>query len=131
MVIDSSAVLAILFGAPEAKALTISINADATRLISAPTLLECSLVLYARHGDPGLRELDLLAHHAALDVVPFDVEHYEIARNAYRRFGKGRHPAGLNYGGCMTYALAASTAEPILFIGGDFTRTDLTAVSWQ
>ena len=131
MVIDSSALLAILFGEPEARALTTAVNADGTRLISAPTLLECSIVLAARYGDAGLRELDLFVHRATLDIVPFDGEHYEIARNAYRRFGKGQHPAGLNYGDCMTYALAASAAEPILFVGNDFTRTDLPVVAWH
>lgn len=131
MVIDSSAVLAILFGEPEARALTIAIDGDGTRLISAPTLLECSIVLTARYGDAGLRELDLLVHRAALDAVPFDGEHYEIARNAYRRFGKGRHPASLNYGDCMSYALAASTAEPMLFVGEDFVQTDIQAVAWR
>jgi ribonuclease VapC len=131
MVIDSSAVLAILFGEPVAKPLATAMNADATRLVSAPGLLECSIVLVARYGDAALRELDLLVHRAALDIVPFDGEHYEIARNAFRRFGKGRHRAGLNYGDCMTYALAASTAEPVLFVGEDFARTDLPAVPWQ
>jgi ribonuclease VapC len=131
MVIDSSAVLAILGGEAPAQALAVALDADKTRLISAPTLLECSIVLAARHGDAGLRELDLLVHRAAFDVVPFDEDHYEIARNAYRRFGKGRHAAGLNYGDCMTYALAASTAEPVLFVGDDFSRTDLAAVSWR
>ncbi len=131
MVIDSSAVLAILCGEPEAPALTVALAADPSRLISAPTLLECSIVLAARFGDAGVRELDLLVQRAGLDVVPFDTAHYEIAHNAYRRFGKGRHPAGLNYGDCMTYALAASTAEPVLFVSNDFAATDLAAAPWR
>lgn len=131
MVIDSSAILAILRGEPEAPALAAALAADPSRLISAPTLLECSIVLAARFGDAGLRELDLLVHRAGLDIVPFDAAHCEVARDAYRRFGKGRHPAGLNYGDCMTYALAASTAEPVLFVGNDFAATDLAPAPWR
>lgn len=131
MVIDSSAVLAILLAEPAAQALANAINDDPTRLIAAPTLLECAIVSAARFGDPGLRELDLLMHRAGVDVVPFDVEHCDLARNAYRRFGKGRHPAGLNFGDCMAYALAAGTGEPLLFVGDGFPLTGIPAAAWR
>lgn len=131
MVIDSSAVLAILRGEPEAQELGQALAADPLRLIAAPTLLECAIVLTSRHGDAGVRELDLLVHRAGLDTVPFDSDHYAAALDAYRRFGKGRHPAALNCVDCMSYALAASTGEPLLFIGDDFGRTDVAAVEWR
>ncbi|MGF6228136.1 uncharacterized protein with PIN domain [Inquilinus ginsengisoli] len=78
-------------------------------------------------GDAGGRELDLWLHRLDVETVPVDADQAQMARRAWRRFGKGRHPAGLNYGDCFAYALAATRGEPLLFKGDDFSRTDLTA----
>jgi ribonuclease VapC len=128
MVLDSSAVLAVLFDEPERRAFTLSIERDPRRLMSAGSVLESALVAEARRGEPAGRELDLLLHRADVQVVPVDADQVELARSAWRRFGKGRHPAGLNFGDCFAYALAAASGEPLLFKGEDFRRTDIAAV---
>jgi ribonuclease VapC len=125
MVLDSSAVIAILFDEPERSAFTHAIERDPRRLISAGNLLECALLTEARRGEAAGRELDLLLHRADVHTVPVDADQVELARSAWRRFGKGRHPAALNFGDCFAYALSATTAEPLLFKGEDFTRTDV------
>ncbi len=125
MVIDTSAVVSILFDEPERRALTEAVEADPVRLISAATLLESALVVEARRGEAAGRELDLLLHRADVRTVPVDEHHVQIARKAWRRYGKGRDPAALNFGDCFSYALAAATGEPLLFIGDDFARTDV------
>lgn len=127
MVIDTSALAAILFDEPERRRFNELVEADPTRLISAATLLESSIVVEGRSGEAGGRELDLLVHRANLEIVPVDGDQVEIARAAYRRFGRGNHPAALNFGDCFTYALARSTGEPLLFKGDDFARTDLVS----
>ncbi|HWG08479.1 MAG TPA: type II toxin-antitoxin system VapC family toxin [Solirubrobacteraceae bacterium] len=126
--LDSSAILAILFDEPQRPAFTLSIERDPRRLISAGNVLESALVAEARRGEPAGRELDLLLHRAQVDVVPVDSEQVQIARSAWRRYGKGRHPAALNFGDCFAYALAAASGEPLLFAGEDFGRTDIAAV---
>lgn len=128
MVLDTSAVAAILFGEPERRALNEAIAADPKRLISAATLLESTLVIESRLGEPGGRELDLLLHRGRVAVVPVDSEQAEAGRAAWRRYGKGRHRAALNLGDCFSYALAAVSGEPLLFKGGDFAETDIPAV---
>lgn len=128
MVIDTSAIVAILFGEPEAETFEAAIDRDPIRLLSAGNLLELAIVVGRRFGDPGDRELDLLVAKASLDVVSVGEEQISMARAGFRRFGKGRHPAGLNYGDCFAYALARISGEPLLFKGGDFSLTDLTAV---
>ncbi|HLT02953.1 MAG TPA: type II toxin-antitoxin system VapC family toxin [Geminicoccaceae bacterium] len=125
MVIDTSAALAILFGEAEDEAFADAIDADPTRLMSAVSVLEASIVVEARKGAAGGRELDLLLHRGRIEVVPFNAHQLELARDAWRRFGKRRHPAGLNFGDCCAYALAAASGEPLLFKGDDFTRTDI------
>lgn len=127
MVLDSSAVLAILFDEPQRRQFTVSIERDPRRLISAGNLLESALVAEARRGEPAGRELDLLLHRAEVQTVPVDGEQIQIARSAWRRYGKGRHPAGLNFGDCFAYALAAASGEPLLFTGEEFRRTDIPA----
>ena len=127
MVLDSSAVLAILFDEAERPAFTAAIERDPRRLMSAANLLKVALVVEARRGEPAGRELDLLLHRAEVQVVPVDADQVEIARSAWRRFGKGRHPAALNFGDCFAYALAATAAEPLLFKSEDFGHTDLAA----
>ena len=128
MVLDSSAVLAILFDEPHRRAFTVSIERDPRRLMSAGNVLESALVAEARRGEPAGRELDLLLHRAEVQVVPGDSEQVEIARSAWRLYGKGRRPAGLNFGDCFAYALATASGEPLLFTGEDFRRTDIAAV---
>ena len=125
MVIDTSAIVAILFDEPERRRFNELIEADGIRLISAATFLEAALVVESRRGEAAGRELDLLMHRAQVSVVPVDVEQAEVARVAWRRYGKGRHAAGLNYGDCFSYALAKVSGEPLLAKGDDFVRTDV------
>ncbi len=129
MVIDTSALAAILFNEPEGPVFAAAIASDPMRLLSAITFLETAIVVETRRGPGGSRELDLLLHHANIDVVPFDREHAEVARRGYRQFGKGRHPAGLNFGDCCSYALALLSGEPLLFKGTDFGKTDAALVA--
>ena len=125
MVIDTSAIAAILFDEPDAAALEGKIVDDPVRLMSAATFLEATIVIEARLGDPGGREFDLWLHRAEVEILPVDAVQADMARRAWRRFGRGRHPAGLNYGDCFSYALAATHDEPLLFKGDDFTKTDV------
>jgi len=125
MVIDASAIVAIAFNEPEAAAFESRIADDPVRLISAATVLEAAMVIETRLGEAGGSELDLWLHKAGVDIVVVDAEQADLARRAWRRFGKGRHPAGLNYGDCFSYALATTTQEPLLFKGHDFSRTDI------
>lgn len=128
MVIDTSAILAILSNEPEAEHCEIALESDPTRLISAATLLETAIVIEARLGEAGGQELDLLVEKAQITILPFTAEHVKIARHAYRTYGKGRHPANLNYRDCFAYALAKTTGESLLFKGNDFSQTDVA--SW-
>src|SRR4051794_7794813 len=128
MVIDTSALLAVLLQEPLAARVAAAIGAGSPRLLSAATLLEASIVIESRKGDAGGRELDLLLYRSALEVVPADQDQAEIARAAWRRFGKERHPAALNFGDCFAYALATSRQLPLLFCGEDFARTDVEGV---
>lgn len=125
MVLDASALLAILLDEPERRSFTTAIEAAPRRIISAASLLECALVVEARRGEPAGRELDLLIHRGGVAVVAVDADQVDVARSAWRRYGKGRHPAGLNFGDCFAYALASVTGEPLLFRGDDFAQTDL------
>ncbi len=127
MVIDTSAFVAILFDEPERRQFIEAIEAGPTRLVSAATLVESGIVVEARAGEVAGRELDLFVLRAGIDVVDVDLEQTELARAAWRRFGKGRHPASLNYGDCFAYALAIRSAEPLLFKGSGFALTDITA----
>ena len=129
MVIDTSAVLAILLDEVESLPIRRAIEEDATRLFSAASLLESSIVIESRFGDEGGRELDLLIYKAGIEIVSVDQEQVEIAREGFRRFGKGRHTAGLNFGDCFAYALSRSRGEPLCFKGTAFDRTDADVVS--
>jgi ribonuclease VapC len=130
MVIDSSALLAVLFNEPEAERIARSIASDPRRLASAFTMFETAIVAEARKGEPGGRELDLLVHKIGLESIPLTGSHAEVARDAWRRFGKGKHPANLNIGDCCSYALSRIAGEPLLFKGDDFARTDVSAVKY-
>jgi ribonuclease VapC len=125
MVVDTSALLAILFAEPERDDFAARLAEAGIRLVSALTLLEAAIVTMARKGPAGLRELDLLVHAARLEIVPFDNDQVLLARRAYEQFGRGRHPAGLNLGDCCAYALSRQSGEPMLFKGDDFRRTDV------
>ena len=125
MVIDTSAVLAIFLGEPERKQFLDAILEAARRQISAATVLETGIVLESKRGESAGREFDLFIVRASLEVVAVDAEQIEIARSAWRSFGKGRHPAGLNFGDCFTYALARSSGEPVLAKGRGFALTDI------
>ena len=129
MVIDSSALIAILLQEAEAKVFAETIEAASVRLISAASLLEASIVIEGRNGEAGGRELDLLLYRAGIEIVAVDRDQAEIARRAWRLYGKGRHAAGLNYGDCFAYALAKATGSPLLFKGDDFAQTDVAAAS--
>lgn len=125
MVIDSSALVAILLREPEQTALIEAIAADPTRICGAPTLVETGMVIMSRRGEAGLAELRAFYERAAVETAGFGAEHVELAVDAFRRFGRGRHPAGLNFGDCFSYALAKATGEPLLFRGDDFSQTDI------
>lgn len=125
MVIDTSALAAIFFGEPERAQFVIAITSDENRLVSAASVLETGIVLEARQGEAAGREFDLFVVRASLQIVPVDAYQVEIARSAWRKFGKGQHPAALNFGDCFSYALAKSTGEPLLAKGTDFGLTDI------
>ena len=125
MVIDSSAFVSIMLGEPERMPFIEAIAAATTRIAGAPTVLETSLVLLNRKGEAALTEFRAFYARAAVRTAGFEPEQIDLALDAYRRFGKGRHPAGLNYGDCFSYALAKATGEPLLFKGDDFPRTDI------
>src|SRR5689334_9956726 len=127
MVIDSSALLAILTDEPERRTFNEAIQAADIRAMSAATLVETSMVIESRLGAEGLYDLDLFIERAGIEVIPVDREQAYVARRAFSRFGKGRHAAGLNYGDCFSYALAVMRGEPLLYKGEDFRKTDVVA----
>lgn len=125
MVIDTSALAAIFFMEPERNAFLTAIASAETRLISAATIFEAGIVVEGRQGEAAGREFDLFVVRAALQIIPLDTEQTDIARSAWRKYGKGRHPAALNFGDCFAYALARSTGERLLAKGTDFALTDI------
>jgi ribonuclease VapC len=127
MVIDTSALLAILFDEPERRSFNEKIEADAIRLMSAGSYLEAAIIIDDRLGYDGLRDLKLFMNEAEIEIVPVTLEQAEIARDGYRRYGRGNHPASLNLGDCFAYALARSAQQPLLFKGDDFAKTDIAA----
>jgi ribonuclease VapC len=127
MIIDPSALIAILNDEPERRAFNEAIEQADTCLLSAASFVEASIVIDSYHGYDGLRDLDLLIASARIELAPVDAEQAHIARQAFRQFGKGRHPAALNFGDCFSYALAKATGLPLLFKGNDFAQTDIEA----
>jgi len=125
MVVDTSALVAILFGEPDAEMFASALEVASTRLISAVTRVELSCVVEGRKGEPGRQDLERLLAGVGCEIVSVTPGHAGIAIDAFRRFGKGRHRAGLNIGDCFSYALAAATDLPLLFKGDDFTHTDI------
>ena len=124
MIIDTSALLAILQDEPERRAFNEAIETAESRRVSAATFVETSIVVESRFGAEGVRALDRFLELGDIEVVQVDVQQARCAREAFTRFGKGRHPAGLNFGDCFSYALAKVMSEPLLFKGDDFAKTD-------
>jgi ribonuclease VapC len=125
MVIDTSAVAAVLFNEADAEIYEVAMASADSACMSAATVLECSLVIESRYGPVGAGKLDTLFVEQEIEIVPFDREQLAFARAAFRRFGRGRHSAGLNFGDCFAYALAKARALPLLFKGNDFAQTDI------
>lgn len=129
MVIDTSALIAMLTDEPEAEAFEAALESDPVRLMSTASYLETAIVIETRFGEAGGRELDLWLHRASVELVSVDPHQAEAARIAYRKYGKGRHRAGLNYGDCFSYALATISGHALLFKGNNFTHTDIRPVA--
>ena len=128
MVVDTSVLIAVLLQEPQAARITELIDGASPCLLSAANLLEASIVIEGRKREAGAYDLDRFIYRSGIEIVSVDVDQAEIARQAWRRFGKGRHPAGLNYGDCFAYSLAKSRGLPLLFTGNDFNRTDIDCV---
>ena len=125
MVIDSSAFVAIVIGEPEREVFSRAILSQPTRLVSTATLLETTMVVFGHKGEPGVAAFKAFINNLDTETTPFTAKHLDLAVDAFRRFGKGRHPAGLSFGDCISYALAKATGEPLLFKSADFSRTDV------
>jgi ribonuclease VapC len=130
MIVDSSAIMAILLKEPEALRLTTAIAESPVCRLPAPCLLEASMLIIGRSSAEGLRDLDLYIARSRMQIAPFTESQARIARSAFERFGKGRHPAKLNFGDCMSYAVARDLGEALLFKGTDFQQTDITAADY-
>ena len=126
MIIDTSAIVAILFNEDDAQIYAEAISrADSCR-VSAATFVEAAMVVESQTKNNGSRQLDAFIRRAGITIEPVTEEQAHIARQAFTDFGKGRHPAGLNYGDCFSYALSKAMREPLLFKGKDFAKTDLS-----
>jgi ribonuclease VapC len=128
MIVDTSAVVAILFAERDAETYARAIAQAGSCKISAATFVEVSVVVEAQTKEGGSRQVDAFVRRAGIAIEPLTEEQAYIARQAYADFGKGRHAAGLNFGDCFAYALAKASGEPILFKGRDFSKTDLESV---
>ena len=129
MIVDSSAVVAVIQGEPDSEPVFERLLEAEVAGIGTPTLVEAGVVLAARLGVPGRTLLARFVSEIGLTEVAFGQEHWPVAIDAYMRFGKGRHPARLNFGDCLTYATASLAGQPLLCLGDDFARTDLAVVS--
>jgi ribonuclease VapC len=127
MILDTSALAAILFGEPEAALYTQLIHGADRCLLSAANFVELSIVIESQIGPDAGRQCDVFLQRAGIIIEPCTVEQAHLARQAFLDFGKGRHAAGLNFGDCFAYALAKVTGEPLLFKGDDFKKTDITS----
>ena len=130
MIIDTSALLAILQKEPEALRMAEAIKRDPVREISAANWLELGMVAFQRARDEGIRDVDLMRLKYRLDVAEVSPKQADLALRAFMKYGKGIHPARLNFGDCFAYALAKDTGEPLLFKGEDFTQTDVAAAAY-
>jgi len=132
VIVDTSALVAILLGEPEAEVIIETLLDAGGAQLSAATLVELYAVADSRHQPAQRRRLDALLVELNIEIVPFTAEHAQTAREAYREYGRGSgHPARLNLGDCFSYALAAATAQPLLCVGDDFARTDLSIALHQ
>jgi ribonuclease VapC len=129
MVLDTSAVVAILLNEPERHRFIRLIATAPVRQLSAASRVETTLVIEGRKRDAGRADLDLFLSEAEVEIVPVTLEQVELACEAFRRYGRGRHPAGLNFGDVFAYALAKVTGEPLLFKGEDFAKTDIASAA--
>lgn len=125
MVVDTSALVAILAGEPEQQTFNEKIAAADRCSISTGTYLEAHIVIGARYGEQGTRELALFLHEADMGVVPVDRDQADLARLAYEKYGRGKHAASINFGDCFAYALAKRLGAPLLCKGDDFPKTDV------
>jgi ribonuclease VapC len=125
MILDTSAIIAILQNEPESEGLISAMQNAKMLRISAASVVEAGIVMYSRYGDAGELEVDQFIHRLNISIVPVTAEQAELARSGYRKYGKGIHPAGLNFGDCFSYALAISLQEKLLFVGEDFSKTDV------
>lgn len=125
MVVDTSALIAILQDEPERRAFNEAMEAAESLAMSTASFVEASMIIEARYGPDGTRGLDLFISKAQIKLVPVDADQAHIARDAFRNYGKGRHRAGLNFGDCFAYALAKTLGEPVLFKVADFGLTDI------
>ncbi len=127
MILDTSAILAVVFREPGYEQLLARLQAAEAVAVGAPTLAETGIVLHARMGEASRGLVERILDELAIQEIPFAEIHWREAVEAFRRFGKGRHPAGLNFGDCLSYAAAKLSGEPLLFVGDVFARTDLDA----
>lgn len=127
MILDSSAIIALVLREPGWERIVDRLGSAPTCAVGAPTLAETGIVLTAKMGAAARGALARLLQEADMAVVPFGDDHWRVAMDAYRRFGKDRHPAGLNFGDCLTYAVAKLADQPLLFVGNDFRKTDIEA----
>jgi len=130
LILDSSALVAVLLREPQFERLLIQIAQPVPVGVGAPTLTETAIVLSSRLGSGAVSLLARFVDEARIVVVPFGAHHWDVAVGAFQRFGKGRHPAALNFGDCLTYAVARVTGEPLLCLGDDFARTDISMVTF-
>jgi ribonuclease VapC len=130
MIIDTSALVAVLDQELEAERIVRTLASAPERILSAANLVEVGIVMQARRGDDGARDLDLLLAKLRVDIAVVTANQADIARKAFRRYGRGRHAANLNFGDCFTYALAKDTSAPLLFKGDDFGQTDVMVASY-
>jgi ribonuclease VapC len=127
MIVDTSALLAVLFGEKDADIYARAISEAEACRISAATFVEVSIVVESQTGDAGSRQWDSFFRTASISIEPATEEHAHAARQAWSDFGNGRHAAGLNFGDCFSYALAKVSGEPLLFKGQDFRKTGIPA----
>jgi ribonuclease VapC len=130
VIIDTSALVAILDQEPEADRVVRTLASASERTLSAANLVEAGIVMQARRGDDGARDLDLLLAKLRVDIAAVTASQADIARKAFRRYGRARHPANLNFGDCFAYALAKDKSAPLLFKGNDFGQTDVMVASY-
>ena len=131
MVIDTAAIVAILSNEDDTERLETVIDRETARLMSVASVLETAIVLESRYGEPGARELDLLIQRLPIEIKPVDFDQLEWARFAFRTYGRGRHPAKLNFGDCFSSARSKVTGEPLLYKGAGFAQTDLVSASTE